>query len=155
MTTFNRLPLAELDRISVVLPFLCIGSYGAAEQADYLEGLGITNTICLLEELPKAIPPQFENLLLPMSDDGESRLADLLVRAVPFIERARSSGGRVLIFCASGINRSPALASAYLQVVLRYRMDAALSMIFSVRPLVSIHERYLDQLAVLPKELPT
>jgi hypothetical protein len=121
---------SDLDQISEILPYLCIGSYGAAEREEYLKTLQVTHTLCLLDEMPNAISPR------------------------PFIESARDAGGRLLIFCASGINRSPALAAAYLQVALHYPMDSALAVIAKSRPIVSIHERYLKQLAALPASLP-
>jgi protein-tyrosine phosphatase len=143
----------DLDRMSEVLPYLYIGSYGAAEDTSYLEEQNITHVICLLEEYPESVSSR-PNLCLPMSDSGESDLRQLLTDAVPFIESAREAGGRVLIFCALGVNRSPTLVAGYLRAVLGYSAGEALNRITSSRPFVSLHEKYLSQLEQLDGRLP-
>jgi len=135
----------DLDRISEVLPYLCVGSYGAAENADHLRERGITHVICLLEECPEAVD-QLPKLCIPMSDYGDSDLRQWVADAIPFIERAQEAGGRVLVFCALGVNRSPALVAGYLKVKLRYSTAEALKVLTSIRPFVSVHQRYLEQL---------
>lgn len=147
---------SDLDRISEVLPYLYIGSYGAAENANYLRERQITHVICLLEECPEAVA-SLPNLRIPMSDYGDSDLRQFLADAIPFIERGRETGGRVLVFCALGVNRSPALVAGYLKVKLWYTTDEALGKLTSSRPFVSIHEQYLSQLQhldLLPDQEP-
>lgn len=139
---------SDLDRVSKILPYLYIGSYGAAENAAYLESQKITHVVCLLEEYPESVA-SFPKLCIPMSDYGESDIRRLLTEVVPFIESARETGSRVLIFCALGVNRSPALVAGYLRAVLGFPMGEALSKITLIRPFVSIHERYLSQLEQL------
>ena len=139
---------SDLDRISKVLSYLYIGSYGAAENAAYLESQKITHVVCLLEEYPESVA-SLPKLCIPMSDDGESDIRRLLAEVVPFMESAREAGGRVLIFCALGVNRSPALVAGYLRVALGFPIGEALSKIALSRPFVSIHERYLSQLEQL------
>jgi len=148
MDLHPSLPSSDLDRISEVLPYLYIGSYGAAENAAYLKEQNITHLVCLLDQVPEtavALP----NLCIPMSDHGASDLRQVLTHVVPFIEGARDAGGHVLIFCALGVNRSPALTAGYLRVALGYTTDEALKRITSSRPFVSIHEKYLFQLEQL------
>ena len=144
---------SDLDRISEVLPYLCIGSYGAAENASYLADQNVTHAVCLLEEPPESVA-SLSNLCIPMSDHGESDIRRLLVDLVPFIESARETGGRVLIFCALGVNRSPALVAGYLRAALGYSTGEALSKITSSRPFVSLHEKYLSQLERLDDRQP-
>lgn len=137
--------LGDLDRISEVLPYLCIGSYGAAENAAHLRERGITHVICLLEEYPEAVA-KLPKLCIPMSDYGDSDLRQWVAEAIPFIERAQEAGGRVLVFCALGVNRSPALVAGYLRAALRCSAVEALNALTSSRPFVSIHPQYLEQL---------
>jgi len=143
----------DLDRVSEVLPYLYIGSYGAAEDLSYLEAQGITHVVCLLEEYPESVSSR-PHLCLPMSDSGESDLRQLLTDAIPFIESAREAGGRVLIFCALGVNRSPTLVAGYLRVVLGCSVGEALNRITASRPFVSLHEKYLSQLEQLDGSVP-
>lgn len=138
----------DLDRISEVLTYLCIGSYGAAENAAYLKEQKITHAVCVLEGYPESVA-SLPNLCIPMSDHGESDLRQVLRDAVPFIQGAREAGGRVLVFCALGVNRSPTLVAGYLRVALGCSTADALERITSSRPFVSIHEKYLAQLEQL------
>ncbi len=43
---------SDLDKINEVLPYLFIGSYGAAENLEYLREQRITHAICLLSSNP-------------------------------------------------------------------------------------------------------
>ena len=135
----------ELDRISEVLPYLYVGSYAAAENAEYLKEQNITHLVCLLDRFPKATA-SLPHLCIPMSDYGESEIRQVLTDVMPFIEAAKEAGGRVLIFCAIGVNRSPAVVAGYLRAQLGYTAGEALNRIRSSRPFVSIHEKYLAQL---------
>lgn len=136
---------ADLDRISRVLPWLYVGSYGAAENVEALRAEGITHAVCLLDRAPDSLSI-IPSICLSASDHGESDLGDLLARALPLIEEARGTGGRVLVFCALGVNRSPALAAAYLLRVLGDSASQALERIAASRPFISLHEKYLEQL---------
>lgn len=139
---------SDLDKISEVLPYLFIGSYGAAENLEYLREHGITHAVCLIEQQPESMVA-LSNLCLPMSDHGDSDLSLLLAEVLPFIESARASGGRVLIFCALGVNRSAALVAGYLRIALRCSPQEALSRVVAKRPFISLHEGYLSQLEQL------
>jgi protein-tyrosine phosphatase len=141
-----RLNPGDHDRLSEILPHLCVGSYGAAEQAELLASLGITHAICLIEEIPEPVAA-LPHLHLPISDHGESDLREALATVVPFIESAREAGGRVLIFCALGVNRSPAVTAGYLRAVLGCSAEDAIAKIRSSRPFISIHHKYLSQLS--------
>lgn len=138
---------SDLDKINEVLPYLFIGSYGAAENLEYLREQRITHAICL-EQQPESMVA-LSNLCLPMSDHGDSDLGLLLAAALPFIESARASGGRVLVFCARGINRSAALVAGYLRIALRCSPEEALGRVVANRPFISLHEGYLSQLEKL------
>jgi protein-tyrosine phosphatase len=138
----------DLDRISEVLPYLYIGSYGAAENAEYLNEQNITHLVCLLEEHPRTMT-SLPSLCTPMSDYGESDIRQVLTDVAPFIEGAKEAGGHVLIFCALGVNRSPALVAGYLRVQLGCTTSEALNRIISSRPFISVHEKYLTQLEQL------
>lgn len=148
MTLFTSYSPGNLDQLSEVLPYLFIGSYGAAENREYLREQRITHAICLLEEPPESVIV-LPHLCLPMSDSGESNLSLLLTTALPFVESAREAGGRVLIFCALGVNRSASLAAGYLRLALRCSAEEALNRVIASRPFVSLHESYRSQLEQL------
>jgi len=137
----------ELDQISDVLPGLSIGSYAAADSPGTLKAAATTHAVCLCEDLPQ--PAQaLPSLHLPMSDFGGSSLEELARQAVEFIHAGMKSGGQVLVFCGLGVNRSPALVTAYL-VLQGWSLDDALRAVYNARPVADIHEDYLAQLRAL------
>jgi protein-tyrosine phosphatase len=123
---------------------LLVGSYGAAEDSARLRAAGITHVVCLTDGEP-LWPQGLASMHVPMSDWGDSSLSDLVAKAAPFIDEARSAGGRVLVFCMLGVNRSPALVAGYL-VAKGWKLGDALEAVSSARPVVSIHDGYMAQL---------
>lgn len=137
----------ELDRLNEALPGLSIGSYAAADSPELLEVAGITHAVCLCDDFPE--PAQgLSSLHLPMSDSGSSNLEELARQAHAFIREGMKSGGQVLVFCGLGVNRSPALVTAYL-VLQGWSLDAALGAVYKARPMTSLHQDYLAQLRTL------
>jgi dual specificity phosphatase 12 len=137
----------ELDQISEVVPGVSIGSYAVADCPEALEAAGITHVVCLCDDLPE--PAQdLVSLHLPMSDSGDSDLEGLTRKALEFIRGGIKVRGRVLVFCGLGVNRSPAMVSAYL-VIDGWSLDDALRAVYNARPMASLHENYLAKLRAL------
>jgi hypothetical protein len=136
---------AALDEPTEVLPWLLIGSFGAAEHGERLRAAGVTHLVSLIGVVPDSANA-FETLVLDVSDEGRSDLGRLLPDFMSFVEPVRSAGGRVLVFCNLGVNRSAAVVAGYLQSALGWSCEAALAHLKRSRPAVSIHEEYLSQL---------
>lgn len=137
-----------LEVPSEVLPYLFLGSYGAVEHSERLRSIGITHLLSLVGSIP-ADRGAYTSLRLEVSDSGESDLSQVLRQVAPFVDQARRTDGKVLIFCALGVNRSPAVVASYLRCVLGWSLPAALAHLAQVRPAVDIHQRYLAQLRSL------
>jgi len=137
----------RLDELSEVEPGLFVGGYAAAEGTERLRAAGITHVVALGDAVPEAAA-QVRGLRLPMSDEGESDLWEVVANAAPFIDGARAAGGRVLVLCNQGVNRSPALIAAYL-VASGVAPQRALELLSQARPIVNLHGRYLAQLTAL------
>lgn len=81
-------------------------------------------------------------LSCPTPDDGKPKDADWFLHGVAFASGAlQTRNGRVLIYCAAGINRSPAMCYALLRL-LGHAPAEAEAMILRARPLVGT--RYRD-----------
>lgn len=103
--------------ISLVLPFLCVGSELAS--AAQLDSRGVSHVLdCrnAQEQLARGPLPgaNLERLSLPLRDNHAENASQYFYSAIHFIETARRRGGVVLVHCTRGISRSCALVCAYL-----------------------------------------
>ena len=105
---------------SRVTDFLYIGGYRDAENLPYLRRLGINhilNTAAMKRSQTNPYPPQSGIVGYESFDADDVENYDIMQhfpRAKAFIDRARWGGGKVLVHCAMGVNRSGALCCAYL-----------------------------------------
>jgi protein-tyrosine phosphatase len=135
-----------------VLPGLYLGGYAAVDDATALRAAGITHLLSLREDRVEGAG-EIESLHLPMSDAGESSLEQLVHGAGTFIDSALRLGGRVLVYCDLGVNRTPALIAAYL-IMKGWTLEDALGQVSRSRPVVGIVEPYMTQLRALAVEGP-
>lgn len=111
---------------SRILPFLYLGNLGHARNARLLHALGITHVVsvgeCAADEDdtdPHSLASARRAGLVEVhsvdnvADDGTDSLRAALCDAVEFVERARVSGGRVLVHCRVGVSRSSTVVIAY------------------------------------------
>jgi protein-tyrosine phosphatase len=134
----------ELDRIDEILPGIYLGGFAGVGNLAALRAAGITHLVSLREERPED-KDEFRFLHLPMSDSGESHLEALIPQAARFIDSALRGGGRVLVFCDLGINRSPALMAGYL-ISKGWSFERAFELIGRARSLMGVVEPYSTQL---------
>jgi len=139
---------AALEEPTEILPWLLVGSFGAAEHSERLRSAGVTHLVSLVGAVPESADA-LETLILSVSDEGASDLSRVVPEFSSFVEGVRSSGGKVLVFCNLGVNRSAAVAAGYLQAALGWSYESALAHVRKNRPAVSIHDNYLQQLRSL------
>jgi hypothetical protein len=87
-------------------------------------------------------PPSLDGLL----DVPHANLLAVLPSAVRGVEDALAAHGRVLLQCAHGHSRSPAVAIAWLVWRCRLRLPDALALVRDARPSVAINAGFLQQL---------
>ena len=142
-----KLRAKKLDEISEIVPGLLAGGYLAARDIGTLRRGGVTHLLSLREERPEE-NEGFESLHLPMSDSGDSSLSEVATSAARFIDTARDAGGRVLVFCDLGVNRTAAVIAGYL-ILKGWTAEAAIERVSQARPVISIIEPYKLQLRAL------
>ncbi|WFC96028.1 hypothetical protein MBRA1_002684 [Malassezia brasiliensis] len=111
---------------SRILPFLYLGNLGHARNARLLRAIGITHVVSVGEcvaddddDDPHSLAAarragQIDvHYVANVADDGTDSLRAALCDAVEFVERARVSGGRVLVHCRVGVSRSSTVVIAY------------------------------------------
>lgn len=84
---------------------------------------------------------------LPTPDDEAPSMAHL-AQGIAFIESALDSGGKVYIHCSAGVGRAPTMAAAYL-IRRGYSIDAALDLIRSARPFITVTPPQMQRLREL------
>eukprot|EP00927_Polykrikos_kofoidii_P078635 TRINITY_DN75440_c0_g1_i1.p1 TRINITY_DN75440_c0_g1~~TRINITY_DN75440_c0_g1_i1.p1 ORF type:complete len:192 (-),score=26.72 TRINITY_DN75440_c0_g1_i1:89-664(-) len=115
---------------------------------------GITHILCVAKEAQRplingVVYANFRGLHL--EDDGSSCLKDKVARHLVFIEGAISSGGRVLVHCRVGVNRSASVIIVYLMARRGMEYEDALKFVQSGRGVVNPVPEYREQLRVLPR----
>jgi len=113
---YNELNLTEP---SLVLDsFLFLGGHWTYTNTDLLTYLGITHVLNLARELP--VPRNFnKNTKLKIRhikaiDSETYYLRNDFDEAFSFIDKARESGGRILVNCVMGVSRSATIVIGYL-----------------------------------------
>ncbi|XP_071761303.1 uncharacterized protein LOC139916357 [Centroberyx gerrardi] len=136
----------ERPQLSVILPRLYLGAESDVTQ-DRLAALGISYVLSVSRCSPQpSFLPQSRYLRIPIDDSLRDDLLPWIPQALRFIDAAMSSGASVLVHCAAGISRSPALAVAYIMYSLGMDLDHAYRFVKERRPSISPNFNFLGQL---------
>ncbi|XP_018553874.1 dual specificity protein phosphatase 8 [Lates calcarifer] len=137
---------AERPPLSVILPRLYLGAESDVTQ-DQLASLGISYVLSVSRCSPQpSFLPRSRYLRIPIDDSLWDDLLPWIPQALHFIDTAMSSGASVLVHCAAGISRSPALAVAYIMYSLGMDLDHAYRFVKERRPSISPNFNFLGQL---------
>ncbi|XP_031726960.1 dual specificity protein phosphatase 16 [Anarrhichthys ocellatus] len=143
---WSRETEAERPPLSVILPRLYLGAESDLTQ-DRLASLGISYVLSVSRCSPQpSFLPHSRYLRIPIDDSLWDDLLPWIPQALHFIDAAMSSGDSVLVHCAAGISRSPALAVAYIMYRLGMDLDHAYRFVKERRPSISPNFNFLGQL---------
>uniref|UniRef100_A0A1A8PVX9 protein-tyrosine-phosphatase n=1 Tax=Nothobranchius rachovii TaxID=451742 RepID=A0A1A8PVX9_9TELE len=143
----------ERAPLSVILPGLYLGAESDVTQ-DRLSSLGISYVLSVSRCSPQpSFLPGSRYLRIPIDDSLRDELLPWIPQALHFIDAAMSSGASVLVHCAAGISRSPALAVAYIMFHLDLDLDRAYRFVKERRPSISPNFNFLGQLQHFQKTL--
>ncbi|XP_036395415.1 uncharacterized protein LOC118784996 [Megalops cyprinoides] len=138
----------DIDRapLSLILPHLYLGAEADVTQ-DCLSSQGITYVLSVSRCCPQpAFLPKSQYLRIPINDSLRDDLLPWIPEALQFIDGAVSLGCSVLVHCAAGVSRSPALAVAYVMYRLGLDLDDAYRFVKERRPSISPNFNFLGQL---------
>jgi len=91
-------------------------------------------------------PIETKTLNVPISDFGFTNLFDVLDTCFNFIDEAKGSGGKVLVHCMAGINRSASICIAYLMKQRQWTLKQAYDFLKKIRDEIHPHPSYMEQL---------
>ncbi|DAZ96427.1 TPA: hypothetical protein N0F65_006473 [Lagenidium giganteum] len=126
-----------------------VGSIHAAFNLEGLQGRKISHVLNLAGTYA-TFPDDFVYLSVSIRDKDYSNLLSCLPLAMLFIECGLHAGG-VLIHCAGGRSRSPAVAMAYLMIKQNMSFAAACDRMRTCRPVMSLNPGFELQLQCLEK----
>lgn len=136
----------ERPPLSRILPHLYLGAETDVTQ-DGLSDRGISYVLSVSRCCPQpSFLPQSQYLRIPIDDSLLDDLLPWIPQALHFIDGAMSCGCSVLVHCAAGISRSPALAVAYVMYSLKMDLDHAYRFVKERRPTISPNFNFLGQL---------
>ena len=118
------------------------------EDVDQLRARGISRLVSLVGAVPESAR-DWQQLTLDVDDAGTSDLRELVNKVRTFVKSEDMKAGSTLVFCNLAVNRSPAVLAAYLMVEHGWTLSRALGHLGRLRPGMSIHPRYLEQLGRL------
>lgn len=137
---------SERPPLSRILPHLYLGAETDVTQ-DGLSDRGISYVLNVSRCCPQpSFLPQSQYLRIPIDDSLRDDLLHWIPQALLFIDGAMSCGCSVLVHCAAGISRSPALAVAYVMYSLKMDLDHAYRFVKERRPTISPNFNFLGQL---------
>ncbi|XP_055079587.1 dual specificity protein phosphatase 8 [Periophthalmus magnuspinnatus] len=138
----------ELERppLTAILPRLYLGAESDVTQ-ECLASLDISYVLNVSRVSPQPSFLPFSRFLrVPIDDSLSDDLLPWIPQALTFIDTALSSGASVLVHCAAGISRSPALTVAYIMHRLGLDLDHAYRFVKERRPSISPNLNFLGQL---------
>ncbi|KAJ0980964.1 hypothetical protein J5N97_009219 [Dioscorea zingiberensis] len=120
---------------------------------DGLKTLNITHILSVMRSLNPTFPDEFICKTIDVLDSPDTNLAQYFDECFEFIEKARRSGGGVLVHCFAGISRSATIVLAYLMKKHRMSLSQALKFVRSKRPRISPNQGFRKQLEMFEKSL--
>ncbi|EEY57048.1 uncharacterized protein PITG_10623 [Phytophthora infestans T30-4] len=136
------------DNVPVeVAPGLFVGSIHAAFNVEILKSHRISHVLNLAGSYA-TFPDDFTYLSLSIRDKEYASLLSCLPIAAVFIDAGLTNGG-VLVHCAGGRSRSPAVAMAFLMMKEQVSYSAILAHVKTLRPVVSLNAGFEAQLKCL------
>ena len=141
---------------SKILDHLYLGSQAEATNLQMLRELGITHIINCAEGYintgPSFYGDGFEYLGFDAEDDWDYDIMQHFDPVYQFIEDARTSGGKVLIHCIMGVNRSGALTVSYLMVHKHMGPISATKLVKKARSLILSNESFQRQVVAFARK---
>lgn len=130
-----------------ILPYLFLGSIGAAMNTEYLVEKGVTHILTVAVDIRPAARDRFTTMNIAIPDTPSARLADHFDKAVAFIQSAVDNGGKVLVHCFAGRSRSTSVVLAYLmEVTPDQSLLQLLDTVCTTRPQANPNVGFLEQL---------
>ena len=137
-----------------ILPHLLLGDKRAANDLTTIDAFGVTHILNMAGKSGRTEHVGSRCYLKIDADDEEGYpiVRRHLDEATAFIQRARSEGGRVLVHCQAGINRSGVIATAELMLSEQLPVIEAVRRVKAARGVLLSNHSFQAQLVALARE---
>ncbi|KAH7710786.1 dual specificity phosphatase [Aphelenchoides avenae] len=131
--------------ITQLRPHLYLAGFDAVSVRKLRE-LGITHAIDASRLNNVLRVPEIEWLEVTLNDHEGENIAQYFERTTAFIETARQTGGKVLVFCAMGRSRSATLCIVYLMASELRRFREVYDDVKKLRPIIEPNRGFHRQM---------
>uniref|UniRef100_A0A1I7WSN3 Tyrosine-protein phosphatase domain-containing protein n=1 Tax=Heterorhabditis bacteriophora TaxID=37862 RepID=A0A1I7WSN3_HETBA len=138
--------------ISEVLPHLYLAGYGCITEGK-LKKFGITHAIDATNLGSNRRLSGIKYMDVPVDDSNIARISGYFEKVCQFIDSAKESGGKTIIFCAAGVSRSATLAIMYLMIRNDKTLKEAYYCVNQVRPIISPNVGFWRQMIDYEKQM--
>ena len=132
---------------SQIFKWLYLGCHRNALDINEINDIGINYVLNCAIECYDKYPNNIKYCHLNLNDTPSFKLLPHLDKATNFINKAKISGGTLLVHCQLGISRSTSCVIAYMIRFMGYTTLSALDYIKKKRPLVMPNYGFLQQLS--------
>lgn len=132
---------------SAILPGLYLSDMYTATSITALAHLGVTHVVSVLRTPHPTRVPGIHQLHVPIEDLPAADLLSHFRDAVDWIDRARETGGVVLVHCMWGMSRSAGIVIAYLMKRERWSLAQAWAHARARRGIVCPNSGFREQLS--------
>ncbi|XP_043931065.1 dual specificity protein phosphatase 10-like [Protopterus annectens] len=148
-------PDLENAELSIILPFLFLGSEKDAQDLEKMRNLNIAYVVNVTTHLPlyHAETGLIRYKRLPATDNSKQNLRQYFEEAFEFIEEAHQCSKGVLVHCQAGVSRSATIVVAYLMKHTLMTMADAYKYVKGKRPIISPNLNFMGQLQEFENDL--
>ena len=130
-----------------VFNWLYLGTFSNATDLEELKRIKIKYVLnCASECINRTLPKDIIELRLKIIDDVDFDILSFVEQSNDFINKAKLSGGNILIHCKMGRSRSVSLVIAYLIKYHGYNFNSALNLIKERRNQIGPNKGFIEQL---------
>ncbi|KAK3349765.1 protein-tyrosine phosphatase-like protein [Lasiosphaeria hispida] len=143
---------AKQPAACIVPGLLYLGPVSATSNSAFLAREGITHVL----SIGKSPASRIEGVTyerLSLTDEEDSSIGPIAIKACEIIDMAASTGGKVLVHCSAAISRSPTIVAAYLMKSRSMSLREALETLVAARGSVAPNPGFMRQLSDMEKEL--
>uniref|UniRef100_A0A0N5ADY0 Protein-tyrosine-phosphatase n=1 Tax=Syphacia muris TaxID=451379 RepID=A0A0N5ADY0_9BILA len=122
--------------ISEILPHLFLSGFGCALEKN-LHQLGITHVVDASNMIRNVEYKGIKYMYVKIYDSEDSDILQYIDGVIEFIEEARKSGGKTLVYCAAGVSRSATLCIMYVMKNKKISLKESFLEVSRKRPIIS------------------